>query len=293
MGVTDRRSRARAAIQRFAGARGLPTDLTILSERWNTVVRLGDSDLIARCATLADLVRGNPVAAFQQEASVCRTLSERGAPVQVPIGEVVVVDGFPISLWHRVDGEMGEASEGAMVTSLARIHGLGSDIALDQSWFATIAEAIPQDIDQLNSHSVIEGDQAEVLCDFFERSMDAVIAANLPGGLVHGDAQRKNAIAMDDSAVWIDFEDCCIGPYAWDLACLTKNPNYPTERVLDTYADVSGTDRISSAIMFDLWALRDLEALTWMLQIKEERDSAFREGAQELLSQTLATASDG
>lgn len=289
----DRRSRARVAIQRVAREHGLPTDLAILSERWNTVARLGESDVIARSATLADLARSNPVSAFQQEVTVCRTLSERGAPVQIPVAEVVKVDGFPISLWHRVDGEMGEASEDAMVKSLARIHGLGSDIALHQPWFATIAEAIPHDIDRLSSCSVIEVGQAEALREYFDRSMDAVIAANLPGGLVHGDSQRKNAMAVNDSAVWIDFEDCCIGPYAWDLACLTKNPIYPTERVLNTYAEASGNNRIPSAIMSHLWALRDLEALTWMLLIQKERDSAFSESAQELLSQTLAAATVG
>lgn len=288
MADTDRRARARLAIQRVARARGLPTDLKVLSERWNTVALLGDSGVVARAATLADMVREEPEISFRVEVKVCQTLATQGAPVQVPIGNVVTEDDFPISLWQQVRGEMGEATEQAMVETLAQIHEIGREIALDQPWFALIADSIPHDLDKLADHSVLEQHTVAVLREYFDRSLDVVVTSNLPEGLVHGDAQRKNAIAVDNSCVWIDFEDCCIGPYAWDLACLTMNPNYDTERVLDAYANVSGFDRTPSQVMPYLWALRDLEALTWMLLIQDERDQEFRVNAQNLLAEIVS-----
>lgn len=276
-----------------ARERNLPTELTILSERWNTVARLGDSGLVARAATLANLARANPLLAFQQEVDVCRELASRAGPVQVPVGDVTEVDGFPISLWQHVDGVMGEATGQAMVETLARIHSLGSDITLNQPWFATVATSIPDDIRRLTDRSLIDKLSASSLIEHFDRNLNSVEMANLPGGLIHGDAQRKNAMAVDGSAIWIDFEDCCIGPYAWDLACLTMNSNYPVESVLDTYAEASGTDRIPSDVMPFLWALRDLEAMTWMLLIQDDREPEFQKNAQELLRDIVSRASAG
>lgn len=293
MGSTDRRTRARRAIKKVADDNNLPTDLIILSERWNTVAVLGDSGVVARAATLADLAREHPLEAFQQEVDVCRILARRGARVHVPVRDVLVEDGIAISLWNQIDGEMGTASEYAMVKSLSDIHQLGRDIVLDQPWFATIAESIPIDLHLLSDRRVITSANAGVLRDHFERSIDAVVASDLPGGLVHGDAQRKNAMAVGDSAVWIDFEDCCIGPHAWDLACLTMNPNYDTDRVLDTYAELSGTARIPNKIMGPLWDLRDLEALTWMLLIQDERDDDFRLNSAQHLADVTARANAG
>lgn len=289
----DRRSRARSAIRDLALDLGLPTELIILSERWNTVARLGNSGVVARVATLADLVREDSLETFRREVSVSRILAEGGAPAQNPIGDVEIHDGFAISFWHYVDGKMGEASKQAMVSALAQIHHLGQDIKLDQPWFATVAHEVPLAISRLNDQSILNEQHALELREHFERTLADVIEFDLPGGLIHGDAQRKNAIAVGDGAIWIDFEDCCVGPHAWDLACLTKNPNYPTEHVLDEYAKQTGTNRIPSSAMKPLWALRDLEALTWMLSIQEDRESEFGESAQKLLSEVLVAANAG
>ena len=118
MDVPDRRTRGRAAIRSVARDRDLPTDLTILSERWNTVALLGDSGVVARAATLSDLACEDPLAVSGREVETCRELARRGAPVAAPIGEVTQIEGVPVSLWERVDGVMGEASEDERGVSL-------------------------------------------------------------------------------------------------------------------------------------------------------------------------------
>ena len=95
-------------------------------------------------------------------------------------------------------------------------------------------------------------------------------------------------MAVGGSAVWIDFEESCRGPYAWDLACLTTNPDHPVGRVLDSYAEASGTERIPSGVMAHLWALRDLQGITWMLAIRDEREPWFGAEASERLAELLA-----
>lgn len=294
MDVPDRRTRGRGAIRSVARDRDLPTDLTILSERWNTVALLGDSGVVARAATLSDLACEDPLAVSGREVETCRELARRGAPVAAPIGEVTQIEGVPVSLWERVDGVMGEASESAMVTALARIHELGADLGVDlgveQPWFATIADTVPYRIEQLVDRGVIDRGTGAALHGRCARHLDAVAAADLPGGLVHGDAQPRNAMAVGGSAVWIDFEESCRGPYAWDLACLTTNPDHPVGRVLDSYAEASGTERIPSGVMAHLWALRDLQGITWMLAIRDEREPWFGAEASERLAELLAAA---
>lgn len=296
VGVMDRRGRARAVIRRLAIERGHPDDLRVLSERWNTVVALGESGVIAKAATLADLARSDPEFWFQQEVDVCRALSAIGAPVHSPLPDqqpVTTIDGIATTLWHAVDGEMGECTEQQMVESLAELHRLGSDISLDLPWFATLTTHFDDVMPKLRDRGTIPADMMDAIEGNATSSLDAIQKADLPGGFIHGDAQRKNAMRTDTGSVWIDLEECSIGPYAWDIACLTMNRRFDEQRVLDHYRKLTGVTLATPAQMTILKRLRDLEGLTWMLAIQDEREPAFREEAVELLASVLQQINAG
>lgn len=137
----------------------------------------------------------------------------------------------------------------------------------------------------------ISSDKMRILKDHASQLIDSVQRADLPNGFIHGDAQRKNAIRTRDGAVWIDFEESSYGPHAWDLACLTMHQRFHTDRVLDLYADLSGSQRISDAEITTLKHLRDLEAVTWMLAIQNEREPEFKVEAESLLQDVLRAIS--
>ncbi|MCO5215723.1 MAG: aminoglycoside phosphotransferase family protein [Thermomicrobiales bacterium] len=289
MDGTDRRQRARQVIPQLAEKLELSADLTILSERWNTVARLGDSGVIAKAATLAEMAKADPLHWFQLEIEVCRTLADQGGPVHRPYADgLYIVDGLPITLWHEVEGEMGEATEVELVESLATVHRLGGDLLRDEPWFATITTHFADVFPKLHDRSVIDPIALGQLKDRYQELMELVVAANLMNGFIHGDAQRKNAMATDNGAVWIDFEECSYGPIAWDLACLTMHRRFDTDRVLDYYAEMSGHDRIRNADTNTLKQLRDLEGLTWMLAIQDEREPEFKAETASLLRDVLA-----
>lgn len=288
---TDRRTRARGAIQQLAVGLGLPQDLSILSERWNTVVRLGDSGIIAKAATLADLVIANPQWSFMIEVEVCRHLHSHRAPVHEPFEDgFYEVNGLPITLWHEVAGEMGEATENDLVGSLAEIHRIGADLLKDQDWFSTITTHFRDVFPKLRERNVIEITMLVRLEDHYHQLMENIVASKLANGFIHGDAQRKNAIAIETGAVWIDFEECSFGPVAWDLACLSMNRRFDMDRVLDQYAEITGSSRMANAHIEVLQQLRDLEGLTWMLAIQHEREPSFADEAANLLTEVLNTA---
>jgi Ser/Thr protein kinase RdoA (MazF antagonist) len=270
--------------------------MDIISERWNTVVRLGNSDVIAKSATLAHLSRIDPLHWFEQEVRVSNELAAAGAPVQMPwngLQSCHVSNGMPVTLWQRIDGEMAGSSEIEMVDSLAELHHRGAGIELDQPWFATITVEIPGTFDMLANRGVLDQNHTRILSDHLSRLLDAIDSANLPSGFVHGDAQRKNSMHTPHGPVWIDLEETCRGPFAWDLACLTMNPRFDSERVLDRYAQVSGTNRASVQHLDVLKQLRELEGLVWMMAIRHEREAAFRQESDAQLARVLTSATAG
>lgn len=290
---TDRRVRARDSIRHLAGELDLPQELDILSERWNTVARLGDSGVIAKAATLADLVISDPLVAFKTEVDTCQALSNLGSPVHIPYGTGIhVIDGLPITLWNEVHGEVGEAPENQLVDSLAEIHRIAGDHLQDRPWFATITGHMADVMPKLRDRMVIDARSLDTLHDHYQRLLDQIQSANFVDRFIHGDAQRKNAMASESGAIWIDFEECSYGPVAWDLACLTMNLRFDTDRVLDRYAETSGLDRIENRHIDTLKQLRDIEAVTWMLAIQDEREPEFAQNAAGLLAEVLAAASD-
>lgn len=287
MGATSRRNRGRDAITQVAADNELPSELRILSERWNTVAQLGDSGVIAKAATLASLAKNDPVHWFQQEVAVCEALSARGAPVQTPYSNQTFLPGnadVPVTLWHVVQGEMGAATEQQLVDSLAEIHRLGRDLKLNQPWFATITSHFPDIFDAFRDRNVVDATTVQQMDARYQHLMDRVTELDLDDAFIHGDAQRKNAIASDNGAVWIDFEECSIGPVAWDLACLAMHARFDVDRILDRYAEISGTDRIPNRAITTMQELRDLEAMTWMLAIQEEREPEFQLAAATMLA---------
>jgi Ser/Thr protein kinase RdoA (MazF antagonist) len=291
--ATNLRAQGREAIRHAALAYGLPTDMTILSERWNTVARLGESGVIAKAAPIGRLARRDSARWYQQEIDSCRFLMAKGAPVQTPHADSVIVDeasGIPVSLWQVVPGEVGGASEERLVDSLAELHRLGEEIVLNQPWFATITSHFPDAFAAFRDRGLVDGATIQAMDDQCSRLMERLATFDLEHGFVHGDAQRKNTIAHGNRVIWIDFEECSIGPLAWDLACLAKHAAFSTDRILDRYAVVSGSNRIPNEAIEVLQQLRDLEALTWMIAIQEAREPEFRRATADWLDRWRVTA---
>jgi Ser/Thr protein kinase RdoA (MazF antagonist) len=267
--------------------------MDIISERWNTVAKLGQSGVIAKAAPIGHLARRDSGRWYQQELDTCRFLAARGAPVQVPYADSVFIapdSDIPVSLWQAVAGVMGKASEQQLVDSLAAIHRLGEGITLDQPWFATLTCHFTDVFDAFRERTLVDSGTIREMDEQYRHLMDKLSTFSLKQGLIHGDAQRKNAIASSELAVWIDFEECSIGPLAWDLACLAKRAEFDTDRILDRYADVSGSECIPNEAVEVLQELRDLEALTWMIAIQDAREPEFQMATAEWLERWRATA---
>ena len=86
----------------------------------------------------------------------------------------------------------------------------------------------------------------------------AVFGGALPGQPLHGDVSLGNVLPAAGGPVWIDLEDVCTGPVAWDLAGLVSSARARghgepfVEELLAVYGD-PGVD--------DLGAFLDAHAL--------------------------------
>jgi Ser/Thr protein kinase RdoA (MazF antagonist) len=51
----------------------------------------------------------------------------------------------------------------------------------------------------------------------------AVFESSLPAQALHGDTSMSNLLHTESGPVWIDLEDVCAGPVAWDIAGLVSS----------------------------------------------------------------------
>jgi len=65
-------------------------------------------------------------------------------------------------------------------------------------------------------------------------------APRRPLQAIHGDAHPGNILLTPDGPVWADFEETCLAPVEWDLACLTLSSSAFGDDALAVYGgDVS------------------------------------------------------
>ncbi len=85
-------------------------------------------------------------------------------------------------------------------------------------------------------------------------------------------------MAADGRWVWLDFEDTCRGPVAWDLAATTASPGLNRSRILAGYGDP-----VDAALLHTCEQLRRLH-LTMSYALYAERQPECRQRAMELMA---------
>jgi streptomycin 6-kinase len=108
------------------------------------------------------------------------------------------------------------------------------------------------------AHGLIAGTDAAGRRDRRDRLVDELLAATPDRQPLHGDAFPRNSLVTPTGVVWIDLEDCCVGPAAWDHAVLLRNaPDATVERILRDRDGGLGIDVAT--------ALREIQADVWMI----------------------------
>ena len=225
MGVEDHD--ALVAAVAVAEAHGLRSpDAVILRDKLNVLVHLRPAPVVARVAGTIRAAR--PGTDWQQrELAVAGHLAAQGAPVVAPSDELppgpYEHDGRVLSFWrYAAPAETSPTHAGAALRecldALKGFHG-----SLPVLGTMTEAEAL---LHRLATEGRLSHDEAMGLQLRFDELFPLLAQLRSPVQPLHGDAHLNNVLG----GLWNDWEDTCLGPVAWDAACLIAGSRDPADQ---------------------------------------------------------------
>jgi len=163
----------------------------------------------------------------RRELAVAGFLARAGAPVVAPSTELppgpYEHQGQVLSFWaYTPSGEIDPAQAGA---DLRECHAAlkGFTGALPVLGAVTEAEAL---LHRLGVHGKLSHDEALGLQARFDELYPLLGELRSPIQPLHGDAHLNNVLG----GLWNDWEDTCLGPVGWDVACLIAGSRTPAEQ---------------------------------------------------------------
>ena len=209
--------RAVAAALSIASSLGLTADDAIVLHDSNKLsLRLLPCDVLARVAP--EEHRG---AAFEVE--VARRLAATGAPVAAlePRVEPRVYerDGFEVTLWTYYEpATAGEVPPADYAEALGRLHAGMRDIDVPAPHFTDRVEQAQRLVADRGRTPALADADRELLGSTLRDLRRVVSERGGPEQLLHGEPHPGNLLATKSGPLFIDFETCCRGPVAFDVA---------------------------------------------------------------------------
>jgi hypothetical protein len=198
----------------------------LLSQSGNIVIELDPEPVIARvCGVLGPLRPDRGGEHMRREMALMAWVAERGGPVVSPSRRVDpgphLHDGYWLGFWEPAEGPAdAEATEAEPV--LRELHDLIADYDGDLRTMAPVIDDVPPMLAKAVEWGGLTQDAAEMVAGRLERLLPILRDPPVPVQPLHGDAQPHNLLRLDGRLVWNDFEECCLGPVEWDLACLHR-----------------------------------------------------------------------
>lgn len=262
--IGDGRHEPLAAAVALGAAHRLPVAAPqILKDGSNLLVHLAPAPVVVRVATFTGRIRRDPLPYLEREVSLVSALASAGAPVTPPSPLIPpgphVIDGWAMTALAYVP-HMAGSVPGARA-ALAALDELHAALASIDIPLPVLGPAMA-DLDLATAFAVDQGlldpvDAADLLAvrdDVARRLLRATTSRQA----LHGDAFPGNALIADGRVVWLDFEDACLGPVAWDHAILVRASDDPT--IEAELARRDGAEVLDLAI-----ELRGFQARVWRI----------------------------
>jgi hypothetical protein len=286
--------RGQAAAVSLADRLGLPGDAPrVLSSRGNLVLHLAPAPVVARVATLSARSRADPLTWLAREVDVARYVADGGGPVVSPASAVEPgphwQDGFAITLWEYVpalDLEPGPADVGG---ALARLHQATGACPAELGDMSPVKEMVTDGLDSLERKSAVDAATVSALRSAHADVLAAIAGVQAERIVLHGDAHAGNL--LNDSSrgwLWIDLEETCRGPAAWDLATMVGRYDDAAGLVaLRAYAAETGSAAPTAADLAPFQQARTLQGAVWTLCMAQLYPARYADVASRLLAQVL------
>ncbi len=185
--------------------------------------------LVSPLRIVARVQSSEPIAAARKtairEVAVARHLAGKSAPALAPLGDLAgphVIAPCVVTLWPYVEhGRAAEDGDAAVAgTTLGSVHSALLDYSgnlpaytgsLDHCWSVLVDD---------EACSGLGREDRELLKAQYRRlrsEADGTASHWIP---LHGDPHLGNLLFGENGPLWLDFEDACLGPREYDIACL-------------------------------------------------------------------------
>jgi Ser/Thr protein kinase RdoA (MazF antagonist) len=242
----------------------------VLKDGSNLVVHLQPAPVVVRIATFTGRVRRDPWPYLVREVALTTALVDAGAAVAPP--SPLIAPGphrrgdWAMTAWAFVDHVPAVVPDDrAALVALDALHEALRRVAIDLPVLGPATTDLDLAIDFGVGQLLLTAEGAAALRVRRDALVDELLALAPDRQALHGDAFPRNSLVTPSGIVWIDLEDCCEGPVAWDHAVLIWNTEDPgVERTL---RERDGTAAIDAAM-----ALREIQAGVWRLLHDARRD---------------------
>jgi hypothetical protein len=233
----------------------------ILKDGSNLLVHLWPAPVVVRVATFTGRIRRDPEPCLAREVAIVTALAEVGAPVVPPSPLLPAgphrIDGWTMTALAFVEAEASAVPDAAAtLRALDELHAALRSIHVDLPLLGPAMADLDLAVAFATRHGLLAAGEAHEV----RRRRDVVagdlLAATADRQALHGDAFPRNALVVGGRVVWLDFEDSCLGPPAWDHAILVRDTGDPAVRRI--LADRDGAAVLDLAI-----ELRGLQARVW------------------------------
>ncbi|MFI6088679.1 phosphotransferase enzyme family protein [Streptomyces sp. NPDC051218] len=253
-------------------AAGLGRDAALLALGENAVFGSGGSVVkVGRAAPeLLDRAR--------RELRVARWLEESGVPaVRAAEDEPRLVDGHPVTVWHRLPEAVRPAEPRDLAALLRRVHALPAPgfelprrelLGGVERWLRLAGDAVDvEDADYLRERR-----------DGFEAAASA-LSPRLAPGAIHGDALPRNVLVGADGPVLVDLETFSSDLREHDLVVMALSRDrygLPTD-AYDGFVDEYGWDVREWEGCAVLRGARETASCAWVAQHAPTNPKALAE----------------
>jgi hypothetical protein len=221
---------ALAAAQAVARAHGVACDEAVrIPAGSNVLVHLKPAPVVARVMTATAVLHDDVEQWLAREVAVGAFVAERGdlvvPPTDIPPPGPHEHDGLWMTLWKFVphDAHAPPPEPRQLGGSLRRLHAVLADFPGDLAPLSETRDWLERLLARLRPSPSLTRQDIDRLRRELTALTPAVFESSLPAQALHGDASMSNLLRTESGPVWIDLEDACAGPVAWDIAGLVSS----------------------------------------------------------------------
>jgi hypothetical protein len=204
---------------------------TVLKDGSNLIVHLEPHPVVVRVATVTAWARVDPRPWLEREVRLTEALVAVRAHVVPPSALIPPgphrIDGWWMTAMSAVehDGVVPSATDSLL--ALDRLHELLAPLDLDLPLLGPAVADLDLVWAALRRARLMDDAAIDDRRSRRDRLVADLLATDPRLQPLHGDAFPRNSLVTRDGIAWIDFEDACLGPVAWDHAVMIRQGGDP------------------------------------------------------------------